>query len=289
MAGSNRAAFLVTLAGLSALITAWGSGYYLAALNYPQKERYQPYRDTANKPAPTDSAIRLDASPETFKYRAPCNDPKGRDESDLCAQWKSANAAQDSAFWAQWGVWITGIGIVGLLVTISQGRLALSRAREANDIARNNSERQLRAYITIEPSGVNEAENGLLAVPMNVINNGQTPAYNLELKGDFLIVGGDPRQFNPAEHGRLGEDKSTTDGNLGPNSNRYSLSYLDEEICEPHWGDIHDKKAAIVHYGTLTYRDVFGHKRETNFAFYHWGGELSDVESKRCRWGNSAN
>jgi len=279
---------IAALVGVVLLLWTFGLGYYVAALNYPDEQRHQSYRYAADQPLDIDPAAASVPGTKPLEYREPCHNPKGRDESDLCAQWNAANAARDNAFWAKWGVWITGIGIIGLLITIVQGRMALERAHDANEIARESSERQLRAYIMIEPQGVNVPEDGLMRVPMDIINNGQTPAYNLEIAGDFLIVDGDPRQFDPAIHGRLGDDTASTDGILGPGSNRFSYAYMEAELCAPFWGGICDKNAAIIHYGYLKYRDVFGKERKTNFAFYHWGEELSDVESKRCRFGNSA-
>jgi hypothetical protein len=79
-----------------------------------------------------------------------------------------------------------------------------------------------------------------------------------------------------------------TDSMLGPKANRFTYAYLEANLCEPFKDRIAQKKAAIIHYGFVRYRDAFGDQRQTNFAFYHWGEHLSDVESKRCRFGNDA-
>ena len=63
---------------------------------------------------------------------------------------------------------------------------------------------------------------------------------------------------------------------------------MDEKLPKPFWDKIHKKEAAIIHYGFVRYVDAFGRSQATNFAFYHWGEELSDAESKVCRFGNSA-
>jgi hypothetical protein len=167
-------------------------------------------------------------------------------------------------------------------------RRAASAANESNNVARETMRRQLRAYVTLEPGGINEAQEALCRAPINIINNGQTPAYRLELNGDFVIFEGDPRQFDPAKHGRLGDETAATDAVLGPRSNRFTYAYLEANRCEPFWGKIAAKQAAIVHYGLLSYQDVFGETHHTAFAFYHWGDDLSDLKSKRCRFGNNA-
>lgn len=121
----NRGIFLASVAGLAALLTAWGSGYYLAALNYPDQERYQTYRYAADKPADIYSAwpARIDTKPN--EYRAPCDKPKGRDESDLCAQWRAAKAGEISAFWTKWSVIVGFGGMIGLFWTLYYTRKAV--------------------------------------------------------------------------------------------------------------------------------------------------------------------
>jgi hypothetical protein len=221
------------------------------------------------------------------KEEAKCGPEQYDSNTDLCAQWKAADSAADSAWWA-WASGLLGLGsLVGVIA-------ALGIALHSNWIARDTAKRQLRAYLTVEPGGVCEADEGLHPVPIDLINNGQTPANDLEHGGDFLVITGDPRQFNPATDGRLGELDpddaiASTDAVLGPNTNRFTYAYLEQAVLTKRvWKMIHTKKAAIIHYGFFRYKDVFGEPHHTNFAFYHWGEDLSDVYSKRCRWGNDA-
>src|SRR5690606_12133498 len=123
---------------------------------------------------------------------------------------------------------------------------------------RLSAERQLRAYVSVEPSGVNEEEEGLHRFPYNIVNQGQTPAYDLAVFGDIVVIGGDPRQFNPAEDGRLGEAEASTDITLGPGHSQWNFAYQEAELFEPFMEAIRDKEAAIVHYGFVQYRDAFG-------------------------------
>jgi len=104
--------------------------------------------------------------------------------SELCAQWKAADAAEASAFWAEWSFWISTLGLGGLLFTLHYTRKAVlaaeeatkesekalaiasrnaaaaakgaanaaraaSSAQEANYIAREAMERQLRPFVYI--------------------------------------------------------------------------------------------------------------------------------------------
>ena len=99
---------------------------------------------------------------------------------------------------------------------------------------------------------------------------------------------GDPREFDSSVNGRLGNDTAKTTSMLGPHTNRFTYTYLEADVCKPFLERIRKKEAAIIHYGFFRYKDAFRERRQTNFAFYHWGEELSDAESKRCRFGNDA-
>ena len=66
------------------------------------------------------------------------------------------------------------------------------------------------------------------------------------------------------------------------------FNYLREAFIQPYSAEVASKDRAILHFGYVTYEDVFGDTHQTNFAFYHWGEELSDLTALRCRLGNSA-
>src|SRR4051794_24320217 len=66
------------------------------------------------------------------KYEAQCNPTNEKRDSDLCAQWKAADAATKAAKWAKIGTWVGGLS--GVLVLI-----ALGFAFEANRIARQTA------------------------------------------------------------------------------------------------------------------------------------------------------
>ena len=61
----------------------------------------------------------------------PCYHQKNHDSADLCAQWRAAKAAEDSALWAERGFWITVIGSFLLLCQIVLTRKAVVDTGEA--------------------------------------------------------------------------------------------------------------------------------------------------------------
>lgn len=231
-------------------------------------------------------AARYDQAAERAKgadqQDQPCGPKQYGSHADLCAQWKAADAAADSAWWA-WLSSIVGLGsLVGVIV-------AIGAAFHSNWIARDTAKRQLRAYLTVEPGGVTDHAPDLCGLPYNIVNRGQTPAYGLAIFGQLLVTRGDrPMDFKPGEDGLYGEAEASTDITLGPGHNQWNNAYLPKSICEGHWDAIHSKEEAIIHYGFVEYRDAFDVGRRSYFAFYHWGQELTDADTKRCRFGNSA-
>jgi hypothetical protein len=176
--------FIIAALGFVALY-GFGLGYYHAALNYPQEQRYQPYRAAADKIADIDSALPRPANAKPFQYRTPCNEPKGKDESDLCAQWRAANAGEDSAFWAQWGFWIAAVGSGLLLWQIILTRQALEDTGDATQAMIDQNEKTdqaQRAWIMPSPDFQNLfVKDGVLSTHciMSYTNAGSTVAKSV--------------------------------------------------------------------------------------------------------------
>jgi hypothetical protein len=243
----------------------------------------------ATVPAPISTAS---PNPKFAAYHGydpdPCYHAEDKDAADLCAQWRSAMAGEKAAHEARrattWSIVATLLNALGLMAVGA----ALYLTVQSNRIARDTARRQLRAYLYIEPGGVNEAAEGLHRMPFNIINSGPTPAHDLETFGDILIVGGSPRDFDPSKDGRYSGETLKTTSALGANNNRWSYAYLEQDVAAPYWEDITTKKKAILHYGFVRYKDIFDNSHETHFAFYHRGEELSDLTSLRCTYGNNA-
>lgn len=128
-------------------------------------------------------------------YEAACDPGKDQRESDLCAQWKAADSAADSASFTKWGVWISSLSTVFVLA-------ALYLTLRANQIARDTAKQQLRAYVShvkYEMKNHPDSRGNLSYHDITAIwlNCGQTPAFevrswiNYSLRPDAL-----PDDFN---------------------------------------------------------------------------------------------
>gem|GEM_PF-2673377 len=137
---------------------------------------------------------------KSFEYRAPCRDPKGKDESDLCAQWKAANAAEDSALWAKWGFWIGVVGSGFLLWQIILTRQAVedtgdatAAMQSANEIAKAAQRPWLHIDNVEAKMYALESSSGELIVTVyawvTVKNVGGRPAFQINRREMFGPTG----------------------------------------------------------------------------------------------------
>jgi|tagenome__1003787_1003787.scaffolds.fasta_scaffold20923751_4 hypothetical protein len=119
------------------------AGASLGAAQPPQGSAQQNQAQPTTQPAPP--------TPEKpDEYQKPCGEHETNRKSDLCAQWKAAEAADRAAVAAEesttlnwWQLWIGLAGAVGLVT-------ALGLTIWSNIIARQSAEAQVRAWLTIE-------------------------------------------------------------------------------------------------------------------------------------------
>ena len=199
MPRGNRLLIFASAIGLAFL--GFGLGEYGTALNYADKERQQPYRYASDKPAEVDEAAAGQTNTQPFEYRTPCENPKGHDESDLCAQWRAAQAAENSALWTKWGFWIAIFGTLGLYWQIVLTRKAVEDTGSAtkamldsNKIAREGIVSNNRAWLSVE-AAINSTlvidENApelRISILLTVHNSGGAPATNIDI-GAELVMG----------------------------------------------------------------------------------------------------
>lgn len=191
---------LAALAGLAALFWAFMLGVGVTALD-PQEQRYQSHRYAADQPAEIESAATGQTGSQALQHRTPCEQPKGHDESELCAQWKAANAAEDSAFWAKCGFWIGVVGSGFLLGQIILTRRAVEDTATATKAVQDQNafyfERE-RAFLRVTgvgPGGRDEECTPPMLLAMDVLNEGVSPARILTVHYKYVRQRGWPESF----------------------------------------------------------------------------------------------
>lgn len=125
--------------------------------------------------------------------KRPCLNPVGQNESDLCAQYRAANAADESARWAKLQFWLSLIGTMGLIGTIILTVRATNAAIQANRISHETAARQLRAYV-FSPRLEWEIRTNLPQEGFHIViwsawqNMGQTPTRDLQIYFTHRVI-----------------------------------------------------------------------------------------------------
>lgn len=192
----------------------------------------------------------------------PCGPRQYQGKDDVCAQWKAADAAADSAWWAAFAGWFGGLNFLGVLA-------AIGLAFHSNWIARDTAKRQLRAYVGYSNEWYhNEFALGqeLLLKP-RIANFGETPARNVIWQAQLEMIS-DPDADNafilsplqPGSKSTLGKGQWTqTRLSVTPNAGHYAL--------------ITSGAAKLYVFGSISYTDIFGDEWSTTFRFVLIPGE----------------
>lgn len=131
--------------------------------------------------------------------------------SELCAQWKAADAARDSANWALVGAIVAAIGSLGLFSQVYLTRRALGETRsataamlESNRIA-HDANRGFLAAIVDEPGPISTQAGSRKHVDVSVRNIGKSDCLityfawawvdSLPISPDQPILSGPPRSL----------------------------------------------------------------------------------------------
>lgn len=191
-----------------------------------------------------------------------CQDGLEKRDSDLCAQWKAADAARDAARYALWSIAIGVIGTGFLLVTFRETR-RVSRA-------------QLRAYVSIKPMGLTIKDSGAgkqITARLKIKNGGQTPAYRVVWSGNIVALTSEMAVdffYDSNDEPPPFKDPRPTLINSADEIDA-DLESVDD-LLPPDWIMIQAGAKHLYLYGTGEYRDVFHRLHETRFCYiaeYH--------------------
>lgn len=169
------AAFLLGAAFFSWLV-------FDAYSNPPSKNRYNPHKTYNCESAACEGFfLKPDVSANDKKTKAPnyLKEEQWRSErSDLAAQWETADRTRLAFRAAMLGVWL-------LIWTIFETKAAAKFAETALGDNRDNSRRELRAYIALQDCNLEVFEVGKpIEIMLCYHNYGATPAYNVGTKSN---------------------------------------------------------------------------------------------------------
>jgi hypothetical protein len=149
---------------------------------------------------------------------------------------------------------------------------AADATRDSVNLAKDTAERQLRAYVYVlpPPQGIpNAVADGLQRAVVAVRNSGQTPAYQMQFRGNFGF-GPYPAPTNPTF--REGPYGGAMVLNPATELTTGAVISTEEKFSQADLDSIVDGKTRRLYiFGSVIYKDAFGKDRVTEFCFAYYG------------------
>jgi hypothetical protein len=166
---------IIAVVGWLAL-TGWAEGH-----DGDEPNHHKQHTATSQSTDPTQQPSPLQNAPNTVTVKTPCDSPIAKYESDLCQQWRMAEAT-DNIVKVSWGqLVLTGFSLLGLGITIWY-------TRHSNQIAREIGEAQTRAYVGTLSGVISWENNGtVFRFHHFFTNTGQSPALNFTMSMKFAV------------------------------------------------------------------------------------------------------
>jgi hypothetical protein len=175
------------------------------------------------------------------------------------------------------------VAVFTMILAIVTGTLWRSTERLVKG-ADANAERQMRAYITIHSAEATPIYNNVTSgggriltagyrpgCEITMINNGQTPAYDLRIRGNTAFV---EWPIDETELETISIEKNSSRAILGPGG-RKSLSNATDDtlpiLTDDDVAALIDGTHAFIAYGVITYRTIFGKDCFLHYRFFIGG------------------
>ena len=253
MHGSYRRILLAVFGWL--ILTAQSADNRPLPKQSSQTNKVEPREQLQSAAAVAAGAIR-----EAGQFPKPdkgCTDRKDKRDSELCAQWKAADAARDAANYGMWSVFIGLVGSGLLVWTLWE--------------TRSNSRRQLRAYVSVKVIGLDVTmyEDGGLNFAFRTLarNGGSTPAYNCNHFGFMAAL---PKSEAAKSFRTVSpiEPNAETGGSVIHAGEEFpSLMTNTIVVKGAALQALKDGSTNLYALGVSSYTDTFGHKRRTDFCY----------------------
>jgi hypothetical protein len=169
-----------------------------------------------------------------------------------------------------YGVAITALA-TGLLAVITWRLVALGREQS------NTTRAELRAYLSVVVgAGVYQDDKCKFEAKPGIINNGQTPAYNVRYRAKAEILSD---SVAVSYTFTAPPDTPKSQSSIGPKENRLLSAILPYRVADSEVQDIMDGNGkALWVWGVVHYDDVFGKAHFTQFCQrLYWLKDRSNV------------
>lgn len=164
-------------------------GWLSLAAAQPEKAAPDPQAASRNQVAESlnEIATALKNQAESSELEKPCDKGNDNRSSDLCAQWKAADAASLAADVAWWvaivGTLIGALTLATAFKAAQWARRAAEETKRTADLATDTSAADLRPYLFVERLELRRAEPAF-AIEVFFRNFGKLPARNIMVKID---------------------------------------------------------------------------------------------------------
>lgn len=297
---------IILALGLGITLFAVGAATEHAAIWADGPSTYPEYYETAAQTQERFPALSTQEAIERAVKQQPCRNQQSREASDLCAQWRAADAAQRAAQWAWWQLILSAFGVVGLGVTLWFNLEAWKQAKDAQadtEKALSHAERSAAAMGRVADAMAINAEqivrsveiSGEVARQQRLLGRMQMRAYLTVLIGDGVYQ--DDR-MNFAAHPQILNSGHTPARNvrwkiavdilpvplpqgykfrlpddrhggtiIGPGQNAFMSAIYNIRIAEDQVIRVKaGDRDALYVWGFLAYEDIFGKTHRTTFA-----------------------
>lgn len=213
-----------------------------------------------------------------------------RAEQELAAQREVASWTLYMLMLSAAALLVSGFGLAALLRTIVQGKEGLKRADEANRIALETGQRQLRAYLVAEEFRIRDFVIGRKpAISYKIVNAGSTPAYGVRARAQLIEAKGrtaceqkvffdKPRRKIPAKV-------------VGPGQDMNPEFHYSNPLTAKEAKRVRDGKIKLGLFGVITYSDVFRQRHCVTFKVFllpEWFDARGGARFAMCDRGNAA-
>lgn len=197
---------------------------------------------------------------------APCGQGKYNSSADLCAQWKAADAAADSAWWA----WVAAISTI---VSTAAVLIAIGLTYQSNAIARDTAKRQLRAYVNVSTATIERRDGGNeFVVTAHFINAGQTPAHAVKVVGESYAD-----DYPEGKRTNFPEPYEGYECMIGAGDTvaaSYKITASDGDMALQ---QIYAGQTGLYIHGIIEYSDIFNERHYTKFRYVYGGRVATSV------------
>lgn len=205
-----------------------------------------------------------------------CPDEQSTAEADAQRSDEDLRAQREMADWAFVVALTSSIGLVFSGAGIGLIYVTFSAAREANGIARESAERQLRAYLVVGSVSVPSFKVGKpMHIRVALTNVGQTPAKRLRVA--YSANGGTDHRTVKIRFQRPVEAATISNSEVGPQKNAVIDIVGAFDVTEDALAAVRDRRQYVVVGLVGRYYDVFGKRRllvMRGFIAFHPDGTI---------------